>query len=141
MIYSMDGQTGRGSKSALAQCMKAIGYLTSPTTATGKVFTTLEKKVTGAMDKLAQNDVYLNFAGRLMDRSFRAQSQAIRAKEEALRSMRMPTASDVDDLRAELRRLNDQVEATSAQMEVIIEALEKLTRQSKVKVAASSAEP
>ena len=111
---------------ALAKCMKAIGYLTSPTTKPGKVFTACERGVTRVMEKLATNDTYLNFAGRMMERSFRTQTKVIRAREEALRAWRMPTTTDVDDLRAEIRRLNDQVEAMSAQLEVAIEAIEAL---------------
>jgi hypothetical protein len=106
--------------------MKAIGYLTNPTTKPGKVFTACERGVTRVMEKLATNDTYLNFAGRMMERSFRMQSKVIRAREDALRAWRMPTTTDVDDLRAELRRLNDQAEATSAQLELVIEALEEL---------------
>lgn len=125
---------------ALAKCMKAIGYLTNPTTKPGKVFTACERGVTRVMEKLATNDTYLNFAGRMMERSFRAQSKVIRAREDALRAWRMPTTTDVDDLRAELRRLNDQVEATSAQLELVIEALEEL-KQLKQRKSEAPAEP
>ena len=123
-----DGQKARPRSNALAACMKAIGYLTNPTTLPGKAFNAWERGVTGVMDKLARNDTYLTFAGRTMERSFRAQARAIRVTEDALRAMRLPTASDINDIRADLRRLNNQVEATSAQLELIIEALERGAR-------------
>lgn len=125
----MDVDKRRPRSLALAKLMKAVGYLTSPETTPGKAFTFWERTMTGAMDKLARNDIYLNFAGRMMEQSFRAQAQVIRAREDMLRAMRMPTASDIEDIRADLRRLNNQVEATSAQLELVIEALEAAARR------------
>ena len=113
-----------GRKSKIARVLKAIGYLTDPKTTPGRAFTWWEKGVTGAMAKLAQNDLYLNVVGKMMERSFRAQAQSVQAMEDMLRLFRLPTASDVVDLREQVTHLNDQVEAMSAQLESLIEALE-----------------
>ena len=42
--------------------------------------------------------------------------------------MRMPTATDINDIRADLRRLNDKVEAMSAQLELLVDMLERERR-------------
>lgn len=111
-------------KNKVARVLKAIGHLTNPTTTTGKAIAWWEKGVTGAMDKLARNDLYLNAVGRMMEQGFVAQAQSIRAMEDWLRLFRLPTASDVISLREQVSHLNDQVEAMSAQLESLIEALE-----------------
>lgn len=110
----------------LARCMKAIGYLTDPATTPGKAFTWCERGMSGVMEKLAHDPRYLDFAGRMMERSFRAQTQTVENAERMLRTMRLPTASDMLAMRDQMRRLNDQVEALSAQLELALDALEAI---------------
>jgi hypothetical protein len=105
--------------------------LTDPKTRPGKAFVWWEKKVTKAAEKLAQNDLYLNFAGRMMERSFRTHKESVRALEEFWHLFRLPTSTDVVDLREQVHHLNDQVEAMSAQMELLLEELEAMKGQSK----------
>ena len=109
--------------STIARGLKAIGYLTDPKTRPGKAFAWWEKKVTKAAEKLATNDLYLNFAGRMMERQFRTHEESIRAIEDFWRFFRLPTSSDVVDLREQVHHLNDQVEAMSAQMELLVEEI------------------
>ncbi len=113
-------------KSLIARALKGIGYLTDPTTKPGKAFTWWERKVTKAAEKLAQNDLYLNLAGRMMERTFRTHEESTRAMEDLLHLFRMPTASDVVDLREQVHHLNDQVEAMSAQLELLLNELEAM---------------
>jgi hypothetical protein len=120
----MANDTKPGRKRPITRVLKAIGYLTDPATKPGKVFAWWEKGMTGVMGKLAQNDLYLNVAGKMMERTFQMHGQSIRAMEEMLHAMRLPTTSDVTDLREQVHHLNDQVEAMSAQIEVLVEALE-----------------
>jgi hypothetical protein len=109
----------------IALAMKTIGYLTDPKTAPGKVFGIYEKNLTAAFELLAHNELYLIWAGRMMEQSFRARRDAIAAMEGTLRLFRIPTASDVGDLRREVRAVSDQIEALGAQLEVVVEALEQ----------------
>jgi hypothetical protein len=109
----------------IALAMKTIGYLTDPKTAPGKVFGLYEKNLTAAFELLAHNELYLTWAGRMMEQSFRARRDMIAMMEGTLRLLRVPTASDVGDLRREVRAVGDQVEALGAQLEAVIDALEK----------------
>ena len=109
----------------LARVLKTIGYLTDPATAPGKAFTFTERRLTALVERLARNDTYLSLAGGAMTRGFRARAQAISLTEETLRAMRLPTSSEVHELRAEVRRAREEIEALSAQMEVLIQALER----------------
>ncbi|HLM71327.1 MAG TPA: hypothetical protein VK459_01490 [Polyangiaceae bacterium] len=123
--------TNKRKKSLITRGLKAIGHLTDPKTRPGKAFVWWEKKVTKAAEKLAQNDLYLNFAGRMMERSFRTHKESVRALEEFWHLFRLPTSTDVVDLREQVHHLNDQVEAMSAQMELLLEELEAMKGQSK----------
>jgi hypothetical protein len=116
-------------RSAIAKVMKAIGYVTDPKTTPGKAFAWWEKGVTSAMGKLAQNDVYLNVVGKMMEQTFRTHAHSVRAMEDMLHHLRMPTVTDVVDLREQVHHLNDQVEAMSAQLELLIEALDASRRR------------
>ena len=120
----------RAKKSLLARVFKLIGHYTAPETATGKAFTRTEELLTRGFTRLAQNDLYLNLAGRQMERMFRSQTLMNRWREEWLRTMRMPTTSDVDDVREQVRALHDQVEALGWQLELILEGLEGLKKGS-----------
>jgi hypothetical protein len=123
--------TNKRKKSLIRRGLKAIGHLTDPKTRSGKAFVWWEKKVTKAAEKLAQNDLYLNFAGRMMERSFRRHEESIRALEEFWHLFRLPTSTDVVDLREQVHHLNDQVEAMTAQMELLLDELEAMKRQPK----------
>ncbi|MCC6556777.1 MAG: hypothetical protein IT372_27790 [Polyangiaceae bacterium] len=113
----------------LARALKAIGYLTDPATLPGKAFNFWERSMTRAFERLAASETYLGVAGGMMERGFRAQAQAVALAEDALRAARLPTASDVIDLRAELRAAHEEIEALSAQLELVLEALERIERR------------
>lgn len=124
----MAGETKRA-PSALVRVMKAIGYVTDPATLPGKAFTFWERNMTRAMEKLAQNDTYLSLAGGMMQQGFRAQAQWIEITEEMLRAMRLPTASDMHEVRDRLRQVSEEVEALSSELEVAVEALERIEKK------------
>lgn len=109
----------------LALSMKAIGYLTSPETAPGKVFVAGERRLTRVFERLSQNDTYLDLAGKAMRAGFHLRRDTVSAAEAWLHLFRLPTAGDVSALRGELRAVHDEVEALGAQLEVVMEALEK----------------
>ena len=84
---------------------------------------------TSAFERLAGSEAYLDVAGRMMEQGFFAQRASIRNTEAMLRAMRLPTASELHDLQDQVRRLHDQNEALSLQLEVAIEKLEALRQQ------------
>src|SRR4051812_43262566 len=93
------------SPNLLARLLKLIGKLTDPkATTTGKVWSTLERGMTSAMGRLAGNAAYLNFAGRMMEQRFLFQAEATRSTEAVIRAMGLPTASELDELRDQVRR-------------------------------------
>lgn len=112
-------------RNLLARGLKLIGALTDPkATPTGKVFDAVEKGLTSALGKLAGSDRYLDFAGRMMERSFAFQTDVARSRETLLRALRLPTTSEVDAMRDQIRKVSDQNEALSLQLEVLLERLE-----------------
>ena len=84
--------------------------------------------MTRIMERLATNELYLNMAGKMMERSFRMQAKSIENMEQMLHLMRMPTYSDVIDVREKAHHLHDQMEALTAQMAVLIDKLEALEK-------------
>jgi hypothetical protein len=113
----------------LARVLKTIGYLTDPATVPGKAFAFWEKGTTRLFERLARSETYLAFAGGVMEQGFRAQAQAVELTEDLLGAMRLPTASEVIALRAELREVHEEVEALGAQMELVLAALERIERR------------
>ncbi len=109
----------------LARGMKVVGHLTAQESRSGKVFKRVEKKGTDLMGRLATNESYLHGVGRLMGYAFRYQAQVNTNLERMLHSWRLPTSTDVYDMRSELRRMHDQVEAVSVQLESLYDRLEQ----------------
>jgi hypothetical protein len=111
----------------LARCLKFIGKLTDPTaTRSGKLFTKVETSLTKMMERLSHNETYLHLAGRMMEQSFLVQTEAVRTREALLHAMRLPTASELIEVRHQLRHVSDEVEALSMQIELVLERLEEL---------------
>lgn len=77
-------------KNPIALSLKALGYLTSPESAPGKVFGAYEKGITQAMDWLAQNESYLNFTGQMMNRGFALRRDVVSAAEGIARHLTPP---------------------------------------------------
>ena len=113
-----------------ARVLKRIGKQTDPKqTTSGKVFTGVEKKLTAALEKLSQNETYLNFAGAMMARGFELRAEATRNTEAVLRAMRLPTATELHAMRDQLRRVTDQNEALEQQLELVLDRLEQLQKE------------
>lgn len=109
----------------LTRAVKTVGRLLGPTTKTGQVFGFVEKNMTRVFDRLGQSDTYLDLVGRAMSQNFRSQAQVKSLQENVLHAMRLPTATEVEALRRDVRSLHDQMEALSTQLEVVLESLEK----------------
>jgi hypothetical protein len=109
----------------LTRAVKTIGRLLGPTTTTGKAFGFVEKNLTRVIEKVGQNETYLDMAGRAMSRNFQSRAKANSMQENLLHAMRLPTSSEVASLRRDVRSLHDQLEALTTQLEVVLESVEK----------------
>jgi len=81
---------------------------------------------TGAMEKLARSPKYLRFAGKGLQRMFHLHRDVIDLTEEVLHFWRIPSLGDLQEMRRALRRLEDDLEITTTQLELALAALDKL---------------
>jgi hypothetical protein len=109
----------------LARALKTVGRLTSTETRSGKVFAKAEQGLTRVAARLAESPTFLRLSGGLMRRGFTLQIRRASVMEKTLHSLRVPTASEVEVLRDQLRRMGDQVEALGSQLEHVVELLER----------------
>ncbi|WP_338863201.1 hypothetical protein [Myxococcus stipitatus] len=112
-------------KGLLARSLKFLGHLTHPETRSGKVFTRAEDGLTRALSRVSANPTYLRASGTVLRHGLNARIRRNSLVERALQTLRLPTASEVDGLRDQLRRVNDQVEALGSQLEVVVELLQR----------------
>jgi hypothetical protein len=121
----MTAPDSRPAPGLLARALKKVGQLTSPETRSGKVFIKAERGLTKVAAHLAESPTFLRVSGGLMRRGFTLQIRRTSLMENALHTLRVPTASEVDSLRDQLRRMGDQVEALGSQLEHVVELLER----------------
>ncbi|WP_063934693.1 hypothetical protein [Archangium violaceum] len=121
----MTAPDSRPAPGLLARALKKVGQLTSPETRSGKVFTKAERGLTQVAARLAESPTFLRVSGGLMRRGFTLQIHRTSLMEKTLHSLRVPTSSEVDSLRDQLRRMGDQVEALGSQLEHVVELLER----------------
>ncbi|ATB31664.1 hypothetical protein [Melittangium boletus] len=121
----MPAPDSRPAPGLLARALKTVGRLTHPETRSGKVFTKAERGLTRVASRLAESPTFLRLSGGLMRRGLTLQVRRTSMMEKTLRSLRVPTASEVDGLRDQLRRMGDQVEALGSQLEHVVELLER----------------
>lgn len=119
----------------LARALKSIGDLTRSDTRTGRAFMKAEHGLTRAVDRVTGSPTYLRVTGALLRRGALLRSGRNALLEKALHTMRLPTTSEVDSMRDQVRRLGDQVEALGSQLERMTRLLERQERE------APSAEP
>ncbi|WP_241758959.1 hypothetical protein [Pyxidicoccus parkwayensis] len=108
-------------KGLLARGLKLLGHLTHPQTRTGKAFTRAEQGLTKVLARLAESPTYLKVSGGLMRQGFNVRIRRRGLMERTLRTLHLPTPSEVEDLRDQLRRVNDQVEALGTQLETMVD--------------------
>ncbi|MDI1481995.1 hypothetical protein [Polyangium sp. y55x31] len=113
----------------LTRVVKGLGHWLGPETPTGKAFVAAEKGMTKAFDKLGSNERYLNLVGGVLNRALRTRKAYVEAQENWLHLLRLPTSTEMDDLREEVRDVKNQIEALSSQLELVVEALEKGRRE------------
>ena len=109
----------------LARALKTVGRLTHPQTRSGRVFTRAEQGLTRVAARLAGSPTFVRVSGGLMRRRFTLRVRRTSLLERTLHSLRVPTSSEVDALRDQLRRMGDQMEALGSQLEHVVELLER----------------
>lgn len=125
----MTAPDSRPSPGLLTRALKKVGQLTSPETRSGQVFAKAERGLTQVAARLAESPTFLRVSGGLMRRGFTQQIRRTSMMEKTLHSLRVPTASEVEVLRDQLRRMGDQVEALGSQLEHVVELLERQEQQ------------
>lgn len=121
----MTDSQSREKPKLLTRAVKSVGRLLGPTTKTGQVFGVVEKNVTQVIDRLGQSDTYLDLVGRTLSKRFQSRVKTNTARENLLHALRLPTSSEVANLRRDVRSLHDQMEALTTQLEVVLESMEK----------------
>ncbi|HRI65187.1 MAG TPA: hypothetical protein PK156_13150 [Polyangium sp.] len=119
-----DSNTGAKPK-LLTRAVKRVGHLLGPSTASGRAFGVVEKNLTKVIDKIGQSDMFLDMVGRRMSKSFQSRARTNSMQENVLRALRLPTSTEVANLRRDVRSLHDQMEALTTQLEVVLETLDK----------------
>jgi len=139
-LRAMSDPASSPSPNLLARTLKLVGHLTSPETRSGKVFERAERGLTKVAARLAESPTWLRVSGGLMRRGFTLQIRRTQVVETALHTLHVPTSTEVDAMRDQLRRMGDQVEALGSQLELVVELLEKHERQAAPLAQALSAE-
>ena len=112
-------------RSRLARGLKRLGQLTSPETDSGKRFAKAEQRLSALFSRLAEDPRFLRVTGELLRQGALLRIRRHGAVEAIVRALRLPPASEVDGLREQIRRMSDQVEALSAQLELVVDLLER----------------
>jgi hypothetical protein len=127
--HSVDGKPSTNDPpKLLTRAVKGLGHLLGPQTPTGKAFVYLEKGLTQVADKVGRSERFLDFTGKMLSQGLRTRAMWVSYQEQWLRAMRLPTWSELHEVRDELRDVRDQLEALGSQMEVVLDALEEQKR-------------
>jgi len=121
--------TDRPPKNLLTHLLTFVGWLTDPKSKPGKIFTKGERTATGLFDRLGRNDTYLWLAGKGLKSGFVMRRALTDATEAWLHSLRAPTLGDVQAMRTQLRQLGDNLEVTQTQLQLALEAIQRLERE------------
>ena len=113
-------------KNLTARILGIVGYLTDPKSGPGKWWMRFEGASTGAMERLARSPKYLRFAGKGLQKMFHLHRDMVDLSEEVLHFWRIPSLGDLQEVRRTLRRLEDDLEITTTQLELALAALDKL---------------
>ena len=113
-------------KNLTARILGLVGYLTDPKSGPGKWWMRFEGASTGAMERLARSPKYLRFAGKGLQKMFHLHRDMVDLSEEVLHFWRIPSLGDLQEMRRALRRLEDDLEITTTQLELALAALDKL---------------
>lgn len=131
--------TDRPPKNFLTHLVGFIGWLTDPKSRPGKVFNKGERAATGVFDRLGRNPAYLWLAGKGLKSGFALRRGYTDLLEAWLHGLRAPTLGDVQAMRTQIRRLGDNLEVTQTQLELALQAIERLERELTRRPAAAPA--
>lgn len=121
--------TERPPKNLLTHLVTLIGWLTDPKSRPGKLFNVGERKATALFERLGHSDTYLWLAGKGLSAGFGLRRGLTDATEAWLHAWRAPTLGDVQAMRTQIRRLGDTLEVTQSQLELALQAIERLEAQ------------
>jgi hypothetical protein len=116
----------RPPKNLLTHLLSLLGYLTDGKSPPGKLFTMWERAATGAFDRLGRSPRYLSLAGKGLRLGFMLRRSINASADAWLHAWRVPTVTDVQAMRTQLRRLGDRLEVTQSQLELALAALERV---------------
>ncbi|UQA62202.1 hypothetical protein [Polyangium aurulentum] len=128
--HSVNGSSStKGPPKLLTRAVKGLGHLLGPETPTGKAFVYLEKGITRFADKVGRSERFLDFSGKMLNQGLRTRATWVSYQEQWLRAMRLPTWSEMHEVRDELRQVRDQMEALGNQLEVVLDSIEEQRRK------------
>ncbi len=116
----------RPPKNLLTHLLTLIGWLTDAKTRPGAAFTRMETGTSKFFDRLARNHGFLKFSGKGLELGFMLRRSMTASAEAWLHLLRAPTVSDVQAMRTQIRQLGDRLEVTQTQLELALEALERI---------------
>ena len=113
----------------LARGLRVLGeQLTDPQALAGRVYGRVERALSGATDQLSQSPAFLRASGEVLRQRAGLRVRRRQLAERVVGALRLPTASQVSTLAEQVRRLQEQVGALGAQLEVAVELLESAQR-------------
>ena len=91
-----------------AQWMKGINGLTAG--AQSPVFKEWERWLTGQMDRLIRNELFLGQMSKSLESSFMLKQQVDRWVDSSIKAMRLPGLKDIEDLHGRLDSLERRID-------------------------------
>mgnify|MGYP000583083972 CR=1 FL=1 len=116
----------RPPKNLLTHLLTTIGWLTDAKTRPGALFNRVETGTSKFFERLARNHGFLKVAGTGLDLGFMVRRTMTASAEAWLHLLRAPTVGDVQAMRTQIRQLGDRLEVTQTQLELALEALERV---------------
>ena len=118
-----------------AQWMKGINGLTAG--AQSPVFKEWERWLTGQMDRLIRNELFLGQMSKSLESSFMLKQQVDRWVDSSIKAMRLPGLKDIEDLHGRL----DSLERRIDRLTDAVEGLERRVPKSEAPAAPTEKAP
>ncbi|HEU4410148.1 MAG TPA: hypothetical protein VFS43_33140 [Polyangiaceae bacterium] len=109
----------------LARVLQRVGHLADKDTRAGRMFARAETTLTKATETLNHSPSWLKFNGEVLRQRSGLRVRRRSLAEGALRALRLPTSSEMGELKEHIRHLEEQVGVLGSQLEVAIELLER----------------
>jgi hypothetical protein len=103
----------------LARGLKLVGRLTSPETRTGRVFVRVESRLTRVTARMNEHPTWLRIGGTALRAQLELRIRRHALVRRALNALDIPMGTELEAVRARLRKLDEQVEAATTQLELL----------------------